>query len=145
MMCSKRCANPVRPGRSCDEPTWYQMFVAIVGVVVSRCRITVRPFGSWNVSASTRTCCAAAGEVGTATARTASAPVRTRIDRGMDDTPGGRLYVGEIIGPSAECAIPPTLLPRVHRAEPAGPQGGRRNGQDDRQADGRGREQGTSS
>src|SRR5690606_21325606 len=135
--------NAVRPAGAWDGHTWSQPFVALVGVVVSRCRITVRPFGSCSVSASTRTCCAAAGEVGTATARTASAPVRTRIDRGMDDTPGGRLSVGGIIGPSAECAIPPSLLPRVHRAEPAGPQGGRRNGQDDRQADGRGGEQGT--
>ena len=26
--CSKRCAKPVRPGRSRAEPTWYQMFTA---------------------------------------------------------------------------------------------------------------------
>ena len=46
MMCSNRWANPVRPGTSFFEPTWYQTLTATVGVVRSCDRMTVRPFGS---------------------------------------------------------------------------------------------------
>ena len=31
--CSNRCANPVRPGFSRAEPTWYQMFTATTGTL----------------------------------------------------------------------------------------------------------------
>jgi hypothetical protein len=43
--CSNRCAKPVRPTVSFFDPTLYQTFTATVGVVVSRDRITVSPFG----------------------------------------------------------------------------------------------------
>src|SRR5688500_12457657 len=46
--CSKRCAKPVRPGRSLAEPTWYHMFTDTTGTVVSRCRITVNPLARVN-------------------------------------------------------------------------------------------------
>ena len=49
MMCSNRCANPVRPGRSSDEPTWYQVFTATTGTEWSSCRSTCSPLGSVNV------------------------------------------------------------------------------------------------
>ena len=45
-MCSKRCANPVRPGSSLAGPTWYQRLTATMGTRASRLRITSRPFGS---------------------------------------------------------------------------------------------------
>ncbi len=31
IMCSKRCANPVRPASSFTAPTWYQMLSATSG------------------------------------------------------------------------------------------------------------------
>jgi len=31
MMCSNRCANPVRPGFSSADPTWYHVFTATTG------------------------------------------------------------------------------------------------------------------
>src|SRR6476620_11833947 len=43
-MCSKRWANPVRPGASFLEPTWYQALLATIGVEWSSCSRTVRPF-----------------------------------------------------------------------------------------------------
>src|SRR4051812_23461682 len=49
-MCSNRCANPVRPGRSLAEPTWYQRFTATMGAAVSGDRVTNKPFGSRTVS-----------------------------------------------------------------------------------------------
>src|SRR5262245_45926807 len=50
-MCSKRCANPVRPGFSFFEPTWYHWFTCTIGSFRSTWRMTWRPFGSvyfWN-------------------------------------------------------------------------------------------------
>ena len=35
MMCSKRCANPVRPGFSRADPTWYHAFTATSGTLWS--------------------------------------------------------------------------------------------------------------
>jgi hypothetical protein len=32
IMCSKRCANPVRPARSFFEPTWYVTERCTIGV-----------------------------------------------------------------------------------------------------------------
>src|SRR5688500_19923027 len=46
MTCSKRCANPVRPGTSFFEPTWYQTSTVTVGVDRSGARMTFRPLGS---------------------------------------------------------------------------------------------------
>src|SRR4051812_44587837 len=48
--CSNRCANPVRPGDSSLEPTWYHRSTATSGLERSTCRITVRPFFSTNLS-----------------------------------------------------------------------------------------------
>src|SRR5918999_1310013 len=53
-MCSNRCANPVRPGRSFAEPTWYQRFTATMGAVWSSESVTNSPFGSRNVSIGMR-------------------------------------------------------------------------------------------
>ena len=44
-MCSKRCANPVRPGFSFFEPTWYQISACTIGVEWSSRKTTCRPFG----------------------------------------------------------------------------------------------------
>src|SRR5438105_3793019 len=44
--CSNRCANPVRPGRSSPDPTWYHVLTATTGVEWSSWRITSRPLGS---------------------------------------------------------------------------------------------------
>jgi hypothetical protein len=44
--CSNMCANPVRPGSSFFEPTWYQRSTATTGVDGSRARMTTRPLGS---------------------------------------------------------------------------------------------------
>src|SRR6266446_10195605 len=44
--CSNRCANPVFPGFSFFEPTWYQMLTATMGALWSSCTITVRPLSS---------------------------------------------------------------------------------------------------
>ena len=46
IMCSNRCAKPVRPGSSFAGPTWYQMFTATSGSRWSSDRITSRPLGS---------------------------------------------------------------------------------------------------
>ena len=48
MMCSNRCAKPVRPGFSRPEPTWYQTFTAATGTVLSWCRMTWSPLGNVN-------------------------------------------------------------------------------------------------
>src|SRR5213595_3951765 len=53
-MCSKRCANPVRPGRSFADPTWYQRFTATIGAVWSSDSVTNSPFGNENVSIGMR-------------------------------------------------------------------------------------------
>src|SRR5215470_4952285 len=45
-MCSKRCANPVRPGLSFLDPTWYHWFTCTIGSLRSTCRITWSPLGS---------------------------------------------------------------------------------------------------
>ena len=50
MMCSNKCADPVRPGRSSPDPTWYQMFTDTTGTEWSSWRITCKPLGSVNVS-----------------------------------------------------------------------------------------------
>ena len=49
MMCSKRCAKPVRPGFSRAEPTWYQVLTETSGAEWSSWTITVRPFASRNI------------------------------------------------------------------------------------------------
>src|SRR6266542_3739154 len=74
-MCSKRCANPVRPGRSFFEPTWNHSFTCTIGSLRSTCRITCSPFGSVNfsnasfgVSAEADARCAVAGAVAFAAA-----------------------------------------------------------------------------
>src|SRR4051812_8017291 len=46
IMCSKRCANPLRPGVWLAAPTWYQTSTATCGSRWSSLRITVSPFGS---------------------------------------------------------------------------------------------------
>src|SRR5436309_8880438 len=46
IMCSNRCANPVRPGRSFAGPTWYQRFTETSGSVRSSDKITSSPFFS---------------------------------------------------------------------------------------------------
>src|SRR6266702_2567741 len=43
MMCSNRCAKPVRSSSSFWEPTWYQMLTAAIGIEWSSCRITSSP------------------------------------------------------------------------------------------------------
>src|SRR5262245_56673743 len=53
IMCSKRCAKPVRPGRSFLEPTWYQRLTWTIGSFRSTCRMTCRPLGSVYFSNST--------------------------------------------------------------------------------------------
>ena len=45
-MCSKRCANPVRPGFSFFEPTWNHWFTWTIGSFRSTWRMTCSPFGS---------------------------------------------------------------------------------------------------
>ena len=50
MMCSKRCAKPVRPGFSSPDPTLNQLLTVTIGTERSTCRITSRPFGSVNFS-----------------------------------------------------------------------------------------------
>src|SRR5215204_3013767 len=49
-MCSKRCANPVRPARSFADPTWYHRFTATSGAVWSSESVTNNPFGNRKVS-----------------------------------------------------------------------------------------------
>src|SRR5512137_1515906 len=44
--CSKRWANPVFPGRSFFDPTWYQTFTATMGALGSSCTMRTRPLGS---------------------------------------------------------------------------------------------------
>ena len=44
--CSKRWANPVLPGRSFFEPTWYQTLTATMGALWSSWTMRTRPFGS---------------------------------------------------------------------------------------------------
>src|SRR6185436_7320528 len=44
IMCSKRCAKPVRPAFSLAGPTWYQMFTETSGRVWSSERTTSKPF-----------------------------------------------------------------------------------------------------
>jgi hypothetical protein len=46
IMCSKRCAKPVRPAFSFFEPTWNHSLTCTTGSLRSTCRITCRPFGS---------------------------------------------------------------------------------------------------
>src|SRR4026209_858011 len=48
--CSKRCANPVRPGDSSFDPPWYHTPTATSGLDRSTCRITGSPLASTNVS-----------------------------------------------------------------------------------------------
>jgi len=45
-MCSKKCANPVRPGRSFLDPTWYHTWRCTIGVEWSSRKTTVKPLGS---------------------------------------------------------------------------------------------------
>src|ERR1700738_3254259 len=45
IMCSKRWAKPVRPGRSLSGPTWYQRSTATRGRRWSSCRRTTSPLG----------------------------------------------------------------------------------------------------
>src|SRR5258707_11412749 len=64
MMCSKRCAKPLRDSGSSFEPTWYQTWIATVGLESSRALTTVIPFGSVRTryaSLGTRTAAAAGG------------------------------------------------------------------------------------
>ena len=44
--CSKRWANPVLPGRSFFDPTWYQTLTATMGALWSSWTMRTRPFGS---------------------------------------------------------------------------------------------------
>ena len=46
IMCSKRCANPVRPGSSSRDPTSYQRLTATDGAPWSGLAITRRPLAS---------------------------------------------------------------------------------------------------
>src|ERR1700720_3998938 len=46
IMCSNKCAKPVRPGNSFAGPTWYQIFVETSGSRWSSDRITTSPFAS---------------------------------------------------------------------------------------------------
>jgi hypothetical protein len=46
IMCSKRCANPVRPLASNAGPTWYHRFTATIGSPRFGLRMTSSPFGS---------------------------------------------------------------------------------------------------
>ena len=46
IMCSKRWANPVRPGSSLTGPTWYHRLTDTIGNRAFWLRITSRPFGS---------------------------------------------------------------------------------------------------
>src|SRR5690606_27732739 len=43
--CSNRCAKPVLPLGSYDEPTWYHTLTATTGALWSSCTTTVRPLG----------------------------------------------------------------------------------------------------
>src|SRR4051812_31240411 len=46
MRCSNRCANPVRPGDSFFEPTWYQRLTATIGTEWSSWISTSSPLAS---------------------------------------------------------------------------------------------------
>ena len=46
--CSNRCANPVLPGFSFFEPTWYHTLMATIGALWSSCTMTVRPLSKTN-------------------------------------------------------------------------------------------------
>src|SRR6476659_9467931 len=48
--CSNRCANPVRPGDSSLDPTWYHTSTATSGLERSTWKITGSPFSRTNVS-----------------------------------------------------------------------------------------------
>src|ERR1017187_1822808 len=48
MRCSNRCANPVLPGRSFFEPTWYQTLTATMGALWSSGTTSVSPFPRTN-------------------------------------------------------------------------------------------------
>src|SRR4051794_33988458 len=48
--CSNRCANPVRPGDSSFDPTWYHTSTATRGLERSTWKITGSPFSRTNVS-----------------------------------------------------------------------------------------------
>jgi hypothetical protein len=47
IMCSNRCAKPVRPGRSLRAPTSYHTSTAATCDERSGARMTVRPLPSW--------------------------------------------------------------------------------------------------
>ncbi len=70
MMCSKRCANPVRPGRSYPEPTWYQTLTEATGVEWSSATTTRSPLGRVKVVCGMLTCCAASGVASSPASRT---------------------------------------------------------------------------
>ncbi len=46
IMCSKKCAKPVRPGFSFFDPTWYHSSTWTMGVDLSWCSTTTMPLGS---------------------------------------------------------------------------------------------------
>src|ERR1051325_5253356 len=48
-MCSNRWANPVLPGRSFAEPTWYHTLTATIGAASSGDSVTNNPFGNRTV------------------------------------------------------------------------------------------------
>jgi len=50
MRCSNRWSNPVLPGSSFFEPTWYQTLTATIGALRSVWTTTVRPFARVNFS-----------------------------------------------------------------------------------------------
>ena len=76
IMCSKKCAKPVRPGFSFFEPTWYQSSTWTIGVDLSWWRITTMPLGStrrWYSSLGGRTAaCSGTYQIATAAAITTS-------------------------------------------------------------------------
>src|SRR6516162_8441716 len=91
--CSNRCANPVRPGTSSFDPTWYHKSTATRGLDRSTCRMTVRPFASTNVSKSIFNVV----KEGPARMVAGAPPPRTKIGVGVALTLGALGAVGVIL------------------------------------------------
>src|SRR5471032_172624 len=94
-MCSNKCANPLLPGTSSPEPTWYQTLTATSGMLGSGARITSSPFGSLYFSNGIfgSSACARCGVATRANVNRARfmgrnvAPAVITIQRGGDGTP----------------------------------------------------------
>src|SRR5207248_1781118 len=78
--CSKRCANPVLPGLSFFEPTWYHTFTATMGALWSSWTMSVSPLSSVNSLKGMSTSCAKRPHAASAQTKVSTA-ARNRIGK----------------------------------------------------------------